>query len=98
MVSQVCGVCCRHIGWVLPVCAMLSPGFLYVGCTFGNGGSVVYYIIRWRQRQAWLFFDAYKVGLKRSLVCIVKKSCLQCKEALFGDKRSLVWKGGKNGC
>ena len=34
------------------------------------------------------------VGLQTRLLCIPKKPCLRCKEALFGGQRSLVFNAG----
>ena len=43
-------------------------------------------------RRCRLGFKRCRLGFKRSLVCIVNKACLQCKEALFGVQRNLVLK------
>ena len=76
--------CCRRVS-----CLSVVPLGMEVRCLLYNKVAATTGVV---------VFQRYKVGLKRSLVCIVKKPCLQCKEALFGDKRSLVWKRGENGC
>ena len=76
--------CCRRVS-----CLSVVPLGMVVRCLLYNKVAATTGVV---------VFQRYKVGLKRSLVCIVKKPCLQCKEALFEDKRSLVWKRGKNGC
>jgi hypothetical protein len=47
-----------------------------------------------RDKQPFIFSDL-RTAFQTSLVCIINKPCLKCKEALFAMQRSLVCKRSK---